>query len=563
LFSLFVAAMQKFTPLGTSDFKGIIEENRYYVDKTLLIKHILEGNSITLLCRPRRFGKTLNMETLRCFFTNDADNRHLFEGLNISKDPASMEHLGKYSVIFLPLKEIKNANWSDAYRLFRNVLLRVWDTYYKAFKGTHLDESYKAGALLLSNENTHPVDCALMLRKLSDLLAELYHTKVVILIDEYDTPVHASWVNGYYNEMIGFLKELFGAAMKEGVLTGILRVSKESMFSDLNNFIASTVLDSDVFSEFFGFKEEEVLELFQHYDMNGRELSILHEWYDGYRFGRHSIYNPWSILRYVFSLEHTPEAYWVNTSDDRLLQTLFLGKDANIREYIEPLLRGEKIAVQLDKNLVFQDLKTDRNAVWTMLVLSGYLKAENARADEWYDVSIPNFEVRRAFTKSIYRWLQNEVLADSRSRMLEGLAKGQVNVFEEYLSEFVERVFSYHDTNKHSAENFYHAFLLGLFADVEHRYRILSNREAGLGRYDICMIPLDKQDRGVVIEIKSVKARGETIEHALTAAAAQIAQNKYGTALAEAGIQEVLLLALAVKNKTVRVRQITAPPPAA
>ncbi len=556
---------KKDTPLGTSNFKLLIEENRYYVDKTMLVSHVLKSNQITLLCRPRRFGKTLNLNMLRRFFSNDEDNRHLFEGLNISRDEESMTHQGRYPVIFLSFKDAKQEELEMMLDSLRYSLVQAWKDHRYLAKDPEIGEEYLQELRKLEDPQTKINLITPCLQKLTELLYRHSQTLVILLIDEYDTPVQSAWLNHFYDKIVAFLRPLFGAAMKDndylkkGVLTGILRVAKESMFSDLNNFIASTVLDSDVFSDQFGFTEEEVLEMFRHYDMNGQEINELHEWYDGYRFGDERIYNPWSVLNYVFSLKHQLKPYWVNTSQDSLLRRLFFNEKSGIRNFIEDLLRGDKIPARLSPHLVFQELSNNKEAVWTMLVMAGYLKAENWRDKNQYDVSIPNKEIQSAFTDSILGWLRNEFKTDTRQDMLDALAAGRVKDFELYLSDFVMQVFSYYDTTKRFSENFYHAFFLGLFAGTEDQYTLRSNREEGYGRYDICLIPKDPTQRGIVIEIKSPDTKEkETLATALQAAKDQLSLNKYDAGLREAGVSQLLRLAIAVQGKRVKLEAVPA-----
>ena len=553
----------KDTPLGSSDFGKIIRENRYYVDKTMLVRHILKGQDITMLCRPRRFGKTLNMQMLRYFFSKGEDNAHLFEGLAISRDEEAMRHLGKYPVIYLSFKDIKLSDTGAAIWQMRTLLENAWRGFDYLSNHDNTQKRYETWMAVLKNPQALPYTYANCLKELSELLHEYHQEQVIILIDEYDTPVHAAWQHGYYDEMVSFMRLLLGAALKDnnhlkkGVLTGILRVSKESMFSDLNNFIASTVLDNDVFSDLFGFKEAEVLEMLRYYGLNGREMEQLRDWYDGYRFGGHTIYNPWSILNYVFSLDHALKPYWVNTSQDVLLRKLMFGDRASIKDHIQQLLEGKKLEVQLDEYLTFQALHGNQRTVWTMLVLAGYLGAENPHGGRFYDVSIPNKEIREGFIDGIYAWLQTDMETSTRQRMLEALMTGKIKDFEYELTDFVIRVFSYHDTERRYAENFYHAFFLGLLAGLEHRYRLTSNREAGYGRYDICLTPKNPADRGIVIEIKAPETgTKESIQGALAAAVKQLKAKQYDKALAAAGVGDILRLAIAVQGKAVRVKAV-------
>lgn len=553
----------KGSPLGSSDFAKIIRENRYYVDKTALVQRVLEGNDITLLCRPRRFGKTLNMQMLRCFFALGEDNVHLFKGLDISRDAESMQHLGKYPVIYLSLKEVKLNDWNDAYLMIRLLFIRLWEEHLSSFTGTKWESAYLETLTLLKDEQTNPVETATALYKLSQFLHQRHGAPVIILIDEYDTPVHSAWQHHYYEAMVSFLRQMLGAALKDnvhlkkGVLTGILRVSKESMFSDLNNFIVSTVLDNDVFSDQFGFTETEVLEMLQYFGLNGREMAQLREWYDGYRFGPHTIYNPWSILNYIFSLDHALKPYWVNTSQDVLLRKLVFNDRSGIQQQLQQLLDGEKVTVELDEHLTFSKLDYDQQTVWTLLGMAGYLKIEHPQAENTYDISITNKEVRKAFKEVIRDWITMDLKAYDHHRMLEALLAGKIRDFEWELAEFVLRVFSYHDTERRYTENFYHAFFLGLLASLEHRYHLTSNREAGYGRYDICLTPKNPAEWGIVIEIKAPESdTNETIEDALAAAVTQLEQKKYDAALAAAGVDKILRVAIAVQEKAVKVKSV-------
>jgi Predicted AAA-ATPase/PD-(D/E)XK nuclease superfamily len=552
----------KSTPVGTSNFKKIIEENKYYVDKSMLIRHVLRGQDVILLCRPRRFGKTLNLMMLQRFFTHAEDNAHLFKGLKISEDAESMAHLGKYPVVFFSLKDAKMTTLTEMNKQLRRILIEPWKEHRYLAQNPLTADDFKETYENIVKADSDMSELAWSFRTLTKLLYQHHGEPVVVLIDEYDTPVHIAWLNGFYDEFIAFMKSLLSAmlkdnnAVKKAVLTGILRVSKESMFSDLNNFISSSVLDDDVFSDMFGFTDAEVLDMLRAYDMNGREMNDLQDWYDGYRFGGKRIYNPWSILNYVFSLRHEFKSYWVNTSQDSLLRRLFFDHATGIRPHMESLINGEKIPVRLNEFLVFRDLNNDPGAVWTLLVLAGYLKIENFRDKNHYDVSIPNREIRDAYTEAIYDWLKIDMGVTTRQRMLDALAAGRVQEFERLLSGFVVNVFSYFDTaggETQPGENFYHAFFLGLFSGLEYEYILRSNREDGYGRYDICLMPRDKSRRAIIIEVKATTKKRESLTSALQLAVKQLRQNQYESGLREAGIQQVLRLAIAVQYKKVKV----------
>ncbi len=557
--------MKKLTPIGYSDFKQIRGENRYYVDKTGLVRAITDGGLITLLCRPRRFGKTLNLSMLRYFFDKSQSFGYLFEGLSVQQDAEMMREQGQYPVIMLSFKNIRSIHFSEAMEDLCGSLRDEWERH-DCLVGNPAYDKFLAdmnASLDIGKPQTGLF--VRSIRQLTELLSKHFSAPVVVLIDEYDTPVQGAWLKGYYEEMVDFLRKLLGSSLKDnphlkkGVLTGILRVAKESMFSDLNNFTASSGIIPDVFSDKFGFTEAEVQAILRHYDLNGREMDDVRSWYDGYRFGGTTIYNPWSIISYVHSLDHVLRPYWVNTSGNELLKRLFFGKAANIRPHLETLMRMEKITVQLSETLVFKELEDTEIAVLNMLFFAGYLRAENPQPvgkTFTYDLSIPNWEIHSAYTETVSSWLRGDLGSDLKEPMLRALLSGDVLTFEEYLSDFVLRVFSFYDADKTNPENFYHAFLLGLLVRLDDRYRIRSNVESGFGRYDICLIPKDTSQKGVVMELKSPNLRrNETLEQALDEAEKQIFRKKYDTELASLGVQDVLYLAIAVSGKELKVRE--------
>ncbi len=558
--------MKKDSPIGYSDFKQIIEENRYYVDKTSLVHPIVKGGMITLLCRPRRFGKTLNLSMLRYFFDKSQSFGHLFEGLSVQQDAEVMQHQGQYPVIFLSFKNIRSLNFNEAMEDLCGSLRDEWVRHDCLAGNPVYDETLADMKADLKTGKPRAGLFVPCIRLLCNLLSKHFSAPVVVLIDEYDTPVQGAWLRGYYDKMVDFLRKLLGSCLKDnphlkkGVLTGILRVAKESMFSDLNNFTASSSLELDYFSEKFGFTEEEVALMLKDNDLNGREMEDIRSWYDGYRFGDIAIYNPWSILNFVFSLQHSLKPYWVNTSGNELLKRLFFGKTANIRPYLETLMRGEKITVKLSEQLVFKELENTEMAVLNMLFFAGYLRAENPQPvgkTFSYDLSIPNWEIQSAYLETVGSWLRGDLGDDLKEPMLQALLSGDVLTFEEFLSDFVVRVFSFYDADKTSPENFYHAFLLGLLVRLDDRYRIRSNVESGFGRYDICLIPKDASKKGVIMELKSPNLRrNETLEQSLEEAEKQMLAKKYDTELASAGVTDVLRLAIAVSGKELKVREV-------
>ncbi len=561
--------MKPLTSLGYSDFKSLREGKRYFVDKSLFIRDVIYGAETTLFARPRRFGKTLNMSMLRYFFdVNAGENAHLFEGLAIQSEADIMAKQGKHPVIFLSFKDVKKTSWKDTFAHISSLVRNEVQNFLYLLDGEQLTPKEANRLQLLADGDAPQEEVAASLQFLSLLLTRYHQSKTVILLDEYDTPIHSSWLNGFYSQAIAFFRDFLSGALKDnpslekGALTGILRVAKESIFSGLNNFDISTVLTVNEFSDKFGFTVPEVQKMLSDYGMNGREWEEIENWYNGYRFGREVIFNPWSILNYVKAPDNGVQPYWVNTSDNAILKRLFFYGKANIMEDLDALLRGEKIAVEATDNVVFSDLDAKQNAVWTMLLFSGYLKFENPHRPEGsdayhYDLSIPNREVRYCYREIIQNWLQTDLQTSEHDLMLEYLTRGELAPFENYLRTFVEQVFSYHDTPKGMAENFYHAFLLGLFAKLEGRYAILSNREAGYGRYDLCLIPKIPGKKGIVIEIKAPNEhRGETLETAIVAAEQQMQLNKYEAQLSAHGITQVFRLAIAVQGKAFLVKEV-------
>ncbi|MFN0037356.1 MAG: AAA family ATPase [Saprospiraceae bacterium] len=562
--------MKKDTPIGYSDFKKIMEENRYYVDKTALVSSVMKSGEVVLLCRPRRFGKSLNLSMLRYFFDKSQSYAPLFEGLAVQQDADMMRHQGQYPVIMLTFKNARANHFADALEDLCGTLRDEWRRHdYLAGNPEYDSQLAKMNASLDSPGQLHAGVFVQSVRQLSELLNKHFSAPTVVLIDEYDTPVQNGWLKGYYDDMVDFLRKLLGSALKDnphlkkGVLTGILRVSKESLFSDLNNFKASSGIVPDAFCDKFGFTETEVQAMLRHYDLNGREMADINSWYNGYRFGGTTIFNPWSIINFVDSEDRVLRPYWVNTSGNELLKRLFFAKSNDIRPLLERLVRSEKITVRLSEHLVFKELEENEIAVLNLLYFSGYLRAENPQPEgdfTTFDLSIPNREIRSAYQETVLSWLRSDLRDDLKDPMLNALLTGDVLTFEEFLSDFVVRVFSFYDAEKNRPEHFYHAFLLGLLVRLDVRYRIRSNIESGFGRYDICLIPRDAAQKGVVMEIKAPNLRrNETLEQALEEAEKQVFRQKYATELADLGVTDVLHLAIAVCGKEVRVKEAVPP----
>lgn len=559
--------MPKLSPIGHSDFKEIIAGNRYYADKTEMIRSVWEGGKVQLHCRPRRFGKTLNLSMLRYFFDCESDYKYLFEGLAVAQDGEMMaQHQGKYPVIYLSFKDEKAGDYPSAVRSMAQLLYEEW-LRHDSLKGIpEYDERLTDMRAAIRTGKIREELFREAIKKLSDLLCQHFDAPAVILIDEYDSPLQNAWLKGHYESMIEFLRPLLSGALKDntalfkGVLTGILRVAKESLFSGMNNFVSSAGLEQDDFCDKFGFTESEVAAMLAYNDLNGREMDEVRAWYDGYRYGCVPIYNPWSIIRYAFAEHPSFKPHWVNTGGHDLLKRLFFGQEANIKPTLEVLMRGEVLRASVNEYLTFSELEYDPAAVLSLLFFAGYLRAENQSIEGYetfYDLSVPNREVLIAYQHTVAAWFKSDLSGAFGDPLLQALLSGDTATFGARFANFALRVFSYHDTSIDQAEHFYHAFLLGLIARLDAQYHIRSNGESGLGRYDICLIPKDKDKKGIVMEIKTPGlGRNESLEHCIDAARKQILAKKYDTELTAAGVTDIVRLAIAADGKKVIVEEV-------
>ncbi len=559
--------MPKRTPLSLSDFRQVIEQNAYYVDKTLIIREIVNGAGVQLLCRPRRFGKTLNLSTLRYFFDCQGNYRHLFDGLAITNDEEMMTlHQGKYPVIELSFKDIKGGTYTSALSSMAKLLYRGWLQNPQLSGIPMYDERVADMNANIRSGNIRPDLFEDAILDLTELLHNHHAAPVVLLIDEYDTPLITAWLKGYYEDMVEFVRVLLSGALKDnkalfrGVLTGILRVAKESLFSGLNNFVSSSGLEADPFCDKFGFTESEVMALLADQGLNRHQMDDVRDWYDGYRYGGVTLYNPWSILNYAFALQPALKPYWVNTGGLDLLKRLFFDQQAGIKDKLEELLRGDAIEVYVDEFLTFRSLETNPEAVLSLMYFAGYLRVidEFRRGDRIIrKLAIPNREVKLAYEDTLLAWFNEDLGNSFNDSLLDTLLTGQVMAFGTYLADFVARVASFYDTAKGRAEHFYHAFLLGLLARLNGQYHIRSNRESGYGRYDICLIPKDPTRKGIVMEIKApALGSKETLEDCIAAARAQALGKRYDTELQAHGVKDILRIAIAVEGKNVLVEQV-------
>jgi len=556
-------------PVGKSDFKQIIEGNFCYVDKTLFIKEVIDkGDTILLIPRPRRFGKTLNLSMMKYFYDCCPQNEagKLFDSLAISKaGKPYLDHMGKYPVIFLTFKNIKEPDWEITYRKIKKL---IQDEYLKhkylgnSPKLEPQEQDYFKKIINLEGERE---DYENSLAKLLIFLNRYYGTRGVILIDEYDAPVHEGFYRDYYEEVINFMRSFLGGGLKDtdqylekSIITGIMRIARESIFSDLNNPGVYTLL-SEEFDDKFGFTEQEVEALLKDYRLLDMYDQV-RKWYNGYRFGKRIIYNPWSIINFLGSKGKELEPYWINTSDNKIVESLLSKGGKELKQELEQLIRGETIEKAIEKNILLKDITADEDSLWGFLLMGGYLKQTAMRIDDvmektYFTLSIPNKEVRSTYTRIIRRYFSTKIENKKLEIMLKALIDGDVKLFEKILRKVVLAVFSYHDFGG-EPEKVYHALVAGLLIWITNTHEIKSNRESGYGRYDIMVIPHDVTRAGYVIEFKTVDTEdNETVETAAEAALAQIEEKKYETELIDRGIENIKKLAIVFSGKDVYVKE--------
>ena len=551
-------------PVGYSDFKNLREQELYYVDKTLLIKKIWENPSQVLLFpRPRRFGKTLNLSMMRYFFEKTEDsNADLFEGLFISGQPEIMAHQGRYPLIYLTFKDVKESTWEDCLEKLKLLISMELRRHTHLFNTSLHDEEVRQHALLLNQEAGKSL-CEQALFLSMQWITRATGQKIIVLIDEYDTPIHAGHQYGYYDEVILFMRNLLSGAfkdnscLKKGVITGVLRISKESIFTGLNNISVSSIIRPE-FSSYFGFTETEVENMLN-------EFSVEHpdevkNWYNGYVFGNQVIYNPWSILNFLNSEDRQLQPFWIDSSSNDLVRDLILNGPISLRESVETLLRGESICSALPENIVIRDIAATEENIWSLLTFSGYLKALNPRLEHTrilYDLSIPNMEVLSFYEDTIHVWLRRQIGDHRLQQLLKALLQEDIAGFEQYLAEMVQTVLSYHDTSGDEPERVYHAFVLGLLVNLGSQYQVRSNRESGYGRYDVMLIPKDTRQTGFVFEFKKVNPKyDKTPKTAMKNALKQIQDRHYALELRQAGVQKILGIGVVVHKKKVWVESV-------
>lgn len=544
--------MEKVISIGKQNFASLRENHYFFVDKSHFIKDWWEnGDEITLITRPRRFGKTLNMSMLDCFFSNKyAARGDLFEGLGVWKEEKYRELQGTYPVIFLSFAAVKADQLSEAKIQIKQQIARVYEENRYLLDGDLLSGNEKKA---YNEVNLHMGDAeaAAALNNMSMYLARYYGRRVIILLDEYDTPMQEAYVHGYWTEFTTFVRSLFNATFKtnpyleRAIMTGITRVSKESIFSDLNNLRVVTTT-SDLYADCFGFTEEEVFASLDAFGM-GDKKDVVKQWYDGFIFGGHrDIYNPWSITNYLKEKKLRP--YWADTSSNGLTGKLIRTASPEIKEHMEDLLNGQAVTVNFDEQMVFEQLDYNENAIWSLLLASGYLKAEEVEyrgitLKPWYQLRITNLETVSMFDDMFRGWF--EASEAGYSSFVKALMQGDLEAMNYYMNKVSLATFSHFDVGGENGESleperFYHGFVLGLMAERAECYQIRSNRESGFGRYDVMMIPKNREkDPAIIIEFKVCsRAKKETLEDAVQEALKQIVDKKYDAELLALGVPQ-------------------------
>jgi len=550
---------KKAVPVGIEDFKELIQDEYYYVDKTLLIDEMLMNKSkVTLFTRPRRFGKTLNMLMLKYFFDvkDKEENKKLFENLKVS-DSEYMSEQGKYPVIFVSLKDLKEDTWEECLESIKDIMYKIFNEYSFLREKLNIVEKRQFDKIWEITGNERNFKTSLL--DLSNYLNKYYGEKVIILIDEYDAPIINAFDKGYYNEAINFFQTFYSSALKTnnslkyGILTGITRIIKEGIFSGLNNLKVDTILNKK-YSEYFGLLESEVLEMLDYFGMKYK-IEEVKEWYDGYIFGESEVYNPWSIVNYIDNGEI--KAYWANVSGNTLLENMLDHAGENVYDDLKRFTNGESIEKYISDGTTIKSLLNNDDEIWQLLLYSGYLTKDEKQKEidvtseytDVYNLRIPNKEIRKYFGNMfLNRFFGTEVKTNI---LIKALENGDIKKFEKTLGEIMINMLSHFDLDK-EMEKIYQVFMIGLVGFLMGKYEIISNDESGYGRYDLAMIPIKSNEKAYLMEFKISKTK-KGMEERAQKALKQIDEKKYDTKLKARGIKNILKIGIAFHGKEVKV----------
>ncbi len=547
--------------IGISDFKMLRKRENYYIDKTMFIKDIIDNQSaVNVITRPRRFGKTLNMSMLKYYFDcRQKDNKELFEGLKImNQDEKYTSKLGYYPVIYITLKDVQDTNYENMLLDMKTAVIDMYQEHRYLLDSDKIypEEKARITDILFAREDE--VTLKNSVKELSKYLNRHYDRPVILLVDEYDVPLQNAYVEGYYDEAVKFFKTFYGLTFKDNpylektVLTGVSRVAKESIFSGANNFKVFTVLDNE-FADDFGITEEEMDKVIQDFEIEDEKEEIK-KWYDGYTIGDvEGIYNPWSILNYL--TDRKLIQYWVNTSSNDLIK-LVLKNSSTIKEKIERLLKDEEIEVPINLETVIVGIENNEDNIWGLMLGTGYLKVTEVvdLAEHIYKVKLPNYEIKLLFQQIINDWFRNKVIGNDLKSILKDLITLNLKEYEKKFDILVREMFSYMVVGENTAENFYHAFVLGMLVGLKDTYYVNSNRESGIGRYDIMLEPKDKNGNSFIMEFKVLEDKEEkTIKETIENAKKQIEEKGYEQNLRERGFKNITKMVYAFKGKEVKM----------
>ena len=554
-------------PVGVEDFEKLIRNHYYYVDKTLFIRELLEKKGdVSLFTRPRRFGKTLTLSMLKYFFENtgneekNGQNRNLFEGLAIcSAGDIYTEQMGKYPVISISLKSAKQPDFSQAFYAVQEAVSQVYKLHEPFLDKMNLNPQEELRYIRMTRMEAAREECNTSLRFLSECLYKVYKSKVIILLDEYDVPLENAYFSGFYNEMAEFVRSLLESALKTNpylefaVITGCLRISKESIFTGLNNLDINSILAVS-YGEYFGFTQVEVEQMLLYYGCEDKK-NIMRHWYDGYCFGDEEVYNPWSVIKFTKDLcadrEAFPSPYWANTSSNSIVRGLVERSDISVRGELESLIEGNTIEKPVHEDITYEDVYQSEDNLWNFLFFTGYLKQTGRRMvgeTQYIEMAIPNAEVRYIYKNTILSWFDRKIRDTDLSQLYKAIENGDFMVMEEQISRQLQDTISFYDY----AESYYHGFLTGILKNIS-KYRILSNRESGKGRPDIILKTPSIRGQAVILEIK-VSGKFSDMEKMCMSALRQIEEQKYDAELRNEGYTNILKYGICFYKKECMVR---------